>query len=112
MSTRSIREILERVGKRLGADWFAIVIPILEDLFAAILEECVTTEEEAVDLVTDPTPLQAVIMHHQVVKAMRRQGDNPRRGRRARAWQVIFAVIDEANADPKAVCAAFNEVTA
>lgn len=112
MSYPTIREILDRTGKRvMGAQWFILFIPILEQLFAALLEQCTNTEEEAVDMISEPTPLQALIAHRRVVGAIRRDGRISRRDRRARAWQIIFAVIEEAREDPQAVCTAFKEVT-
>lgn len=108
----SIREILKRVGRSVGgAEWFMILLPFLEELFAALMERCANTEDQAMDKITDPSPSQMKYMHFRVRLAMRRQKDIPRRERCARAWDVVFAIIDEANEDPKAVCAAFNEVT-
>lgn len=106
-----VREILDRAGKRVGgAEWFMILLPWLEQLFAAILEQCTNTEEQAEKLITEPTDWQAGHMQRRVRRVMRRHGDIPRRERNACAWQVVTAVIEEADNNPEAVAAAFNEV--
>ena len=111
MASNSIRVILERAAKnRTGMDWFVILLPFLEKLFEAILEQCTNTEEQAEQLITDPTDWQAGHMQRRVRRAMRRHGEIPRDQRYACAWQVVTAVIAEANDDPDAVCAAFREV--
>lgn len=106
-----VREILDRVGTRVrGAEWFIILLPILEQLFAALLEQCIDTEEEAVELITEPSRLEAKIMQARVLRRMPRQGVSWFK-RRARAWKVVTSVVKEANADPDAVCAAFREIS-
>ncbi len=113
VTSNSIRAILGRAATRVNvSNWFLILLPFLEQIFAAILEQCTNTEEEAEALITKPTDWQAERMQRQVRRAMRRQGDIPRKQRKACAWQVVTAVIEEANTDPEAVCAAFREVSA
>ncbi len=107
-----VQEILDRVGKRVGgAEWFIILLPFLEQLFTALLEQCTNTEEEAVDMITDPRLWQIVYMQREVVRAMRREKKISRRQRNPRAWQVVSAVIEEANADPESIRLAFSETS-
>ena len=109
--SNSIQAILGRAEKKVGMGWWAILLPFLEQLFAAIMEQCANTEEEAEKLITDPTDWQAERMQRRVRRVMRRHGDIPRKERDACAWQVVTGVIEEASDDPEAVRAAFREVS-
>lgn len=107
-----IREFLA-LSSKVGFGWSEIVIllaPLFEALIQGLIERCTNTEEQAVEMFTNPTPLQAVMMQRKVVQEMRRDGRIPIRERNAMAWQVVNDAVEAANANPAAVAEMFREV--
>jgi len=103
------RELVEGTSNKVGWVEFLIpLIPVFAEVLQQILEECANTEDDAVALVTDPTPLQAMLGHRRIVKAMRANGV-PRKGRRAVAWSVFHDVVAEAQANEDLVVKAYKE---
>lgn len=100
-------------ASNVGAGWEEIIIllmPVFEALLQKLIERCTNTEAEAIEMFTNPTPLQARLMHQEVVREMRRDGRVPIRERNARAWQVVYDSVEAANADTGLVTAVFQEV--
>lgn len=100
-------------ASKARAGWAEILIlltPVFEVLIQKLIERCANTEEQAVEMFTNPTPLEAVLMHRQIVQEMRRDGRIPIRERNALAWQVVNDSVEAANANPAMVAEMFREV--
>ena len=101
------------VASKAEAGWTEILIllmPLFEQLIQQLIERCTNTEDQAVEMFTEPSPLQARLMHRQVVQEMRRDGRIPIRERNACAWQVVNDAVEAANANPAMVAEMFREV--
>lgn len=108
-----VRSLLERIQPQAGwLDIFTLLLPLLEDLFKGLMENCADTEDEAVDLVCSPGDWRFTIAEGRLVRKMRKDRQITLRGRARRicARQALSAAIDEANNDPETVAAAFTEV--
>jgi hypothetical protein len=87
-----------------------MLIPIFMQMLQVLLDQCANTEEQAVTMLTEPTPAQMRIMHRRVLLELHRERTLPLRDRNAMAWQTVYAGIEEASANPDMVVAAFREV--
>ncbi len=108
--------LLEFVSKKVGF-WELLIplIPVFAELLQDILANCATTEEAAVALLAHPTDRQLDYMHRKAMRAVWREKSTrrlPRAERRALAWQMLWRIVDNANEDPEAVCAAWQQVHA
>lgn len=104
----NLKSIVGAVQKKVGF-WEAL-IPIFMELLQVLLEQCANNEDEAVTLVTDPTPAQMRIMHRRVLLALHRDKSILLGARNAAAWQIVNAGIEECSANPEAVAAAWSEL--
>ena len=111
------------VQKRAG--FWEMLIPIFMQLFQALMEQCANNEDEAVEMMTNPSPAQMRIMHRRMLlkihakcadeKAKAKKAglafDDPipLGERNASAWQAVYAGIEEASENPDAIRATFRE---
>lgn len=109
----NVKTFVEESAKKVGFIEFLLpFIPMLADMLAAFIEQCSNTEAEACDMLTEPSPFQARIMHWKLVQAMRRDGSIPARKRRAYAWQLLNSGVEVANDKPELVTAAVQDARA
>jgi hypothetical protein len=98
------------VATQQKVGFWEMLIPVFMELLQALMEQCANTEQQAVAMLTEPTPAQMRIMHRRMLLALHRDKSVPLGERNATAWQIVYAGIEEANANPEVVVAAFNEV--
>ena len=94
--------------KRVG--FWEMLIPIFMELLQALMEQCANTEEQAVKLMTDPTPPQQRLMHRRMLLKLHSEAKEiPIMQRNAVAWQSVYAGLEVAAENPDVVVAAFRE---
>jgi hypothetical protein len=112
MATSKLEAFLLGAKTRFGwSEIIAILVPVFLEMLQKWLENCASTEDEAVDLLTCPRPFQVLIARRAIVGELRRNPGNSlnARERIVAANRLIADVVEHANEDPAAVCAAFRE---
>lgn len=110
MSSGRIEALLVGAKTRFGwSEIIVILLPVLIEMLQKWLESCAGTEDEAVELLTDPRPIQVLIAQRAVLSQLRRKTSLSPKDRRVEANRIIFDVIEHADADPEAVVEAYRE---
>ena len=111
-----VQEIVTNASKKVGWVEFLIpLIPVLAELLQDILEDCANTEDEAVNLLSDPAPWMVRYMNTRVRMKLRQEPGYlalSMRDRRKAAMAVVRDTITVAGEDPELVCEAYREAVA
>lgn len=111
-----VQAFVQAIQARAGwLEYLAPFIPILAEMLAKILQDCATTEDQAVGLLTAPTDAQLDYVH---ARLMRRMWLNPqtrrlsKAERAAMAWDVVWGAVAEAQQNPDSIAEAYTQVNA
>ncbi len=113
MATPATKAFLATIRKPQGGflDVFILLMPLLEDLFASLLENCASTEQRAVDLIASPRDFQVVRAERKAHRKFRREPEFTSLNRRERNQlvnEMLMDVVDAANENPQLVAAAWR----
>lgn len=96
-------------NRRAGFSW-AVLIPYIVEMVQIIMQQCAQTEDQFVEMATNPSWLQATLLHHRALAAVRREGSTPIRYRRAVANQIVEDLVAQAGESEQGLRAAYAEL--